>query len=1528
MPTINENIKQACQELLDLSLKNPLLNFKLRKNIGLELKNVNSIEVFHLLNEGKLLSFTNKLEVNRVNKILCDIPHDELIRRLSKTSREAKLIMEEKGCNVLFLALGFVKWYEKNNTSDFIYAPLVLIPIALKKAFDMEKYSVVYTEEDIKLNISLITKFKQDFNIDLNYDLDNFSIENYFYHVNNILQDKTNVNFELIDDIGAIDFFSYAKFLMYMDLESIENVKTFNDSVLYKIFNDGFTTNPLRNDIRLVNAVGADYSQNIAIKEVLSDNDLVIQGPPGTGKSQTITNIIANAVYNDKKVLFVSEKKAALDVVKRRLDSTGLSDLVLELHSQKANKKDVLQAIEKTLRLGEPRISDINQTLEKYDNIGKYLDRYAQIINTDVKNSSLPLISIYGLKLELEDKLTKNNIKIPKLEIDGIEDYSEDDFLERYELLKEYIDTLKIVGKVTKNPYYGLSLNEFLPFQEAQLKEKLDDLLDSFNTLITHTQELSSMFNGRSIYNIFDFKHFYDSIMYCKDFKGSQGMNSADYRFSEDRKFIFNTIETGLKAQEFYNEYKDVIESKAFLLDNKFETNYQNYLSSGVFFIKDKQKETKILSYFKDDLSRNTKLKLAKKLYNLKKELSHFKKNRKQIKEVFNMAYTNPYDTDWASLKDAVPFLFDLHDLINDYTVIAQMKFACMDYEVLQNLVELAKKVEEDIALFEATLLDFCEIIEFDSVKRFGYSKWYLDLSFNDLKRIFYSFKNNASSVYNLARYNNLEEQMHKLNLTQLVDFAQDFKEDLDYIIDIFVYMRYETLVNNSFEQNAELKDFKSFKHERQREIFKDLNNKLMLENIKQILKKHFDLMPKFNESNYSMNILRRELLKKKNHMPLRKLISQTKESLLKIKPVFMMSPISIATFLEPGEIEFDLVIFDEASQVRPVEAFGALLRCKKAIVVGDSKQLPPTNFFENITEKNDDLENDDFVSLESILSLFLAKKAKETVLSIHYRSKHHSLIETSNEEFYDNKLEIFPSVDYKDQTKGLIFNYNPTNYYNRGTTRTNPLEAEQIIDAIVKHAHENSDLTLGVVAFSTAQTEEIYKRLGKRIKQTNDEVLKSFLNMHPYEPFFIKNLENVQGDERDVIFISIGYGRDKEGNLTMDFGPLNKDGGERRLNVIITRAKLRCEVFANINCYDINLSKTNAKGVKALKHFLEYAEFRNDNIEFKEENQDSFVSYLYERLLRHGFNVDKYVGSKNQVIDLAVKDPNNPNKYLVGILCDGTSYYKKQDTVDRDILQDSMLNQFKWHIYRVWSTDFYQNAKYEFEKLLDFINQSMKQTLVVNEEKQTEVVIKRKASQEINKDLKFVDYQLYSGPMRRQSIWNEKNTIVELACKIINVEAPIYYKEIQRRLMTITKLTKLSVNNKEMLEQIYQELKWNEKYQYKDGFFYIKEANIVVRNRENTINSLKKLETVCDDEIRLCLYTLVNYGKAQTLNDLTNMSANVFGYNKPTDKFKGRILKALNDLVTSSLLYIEDEVYFINEGVKVIDEEVIEDNQ
>jgi len=451
------------------------------------------------------------------------------------------------------------------------------------------------------------------------------------------------------------------------------------------------------------------------------------------------------------------------------------------------------------------------------------------------------------------------------------------------------------------------------------------------------------------------------------------------------------------------------------------------------------------------------------------------------------------------------------------------------------------------------------------------------------------------------------------------------------------------------------------------------------------------------------------EVSKKRKHRPIRELLQGAGDAMQALKPCFMMSPLSVVQYLAPGELKFDLIIIDEASQVKPEDAIGTLARGKQVIIVGDPKQLPPTDFWKKGGDLEEDDESEDIGNEESILDLAMTVYQPMRRLRWHYRSQHESLINFSNKEFYDNNLIIFPSPNFGDSKLGLSYQFVEGAQYTRGGDKTNSMEAERLVDAVEIFMRDHPDRSIGIITMNVPQRELINDMMNARFSESTIAEAYRIKWSETLERFFVKNLENVQGDERDIIFISTVYG--KEGlssfeKLNQNFGPINKANGHRRLNVMFTRAKQKMVIFSSLDPDEIRTTDITPRGLRVFKEYLKYA--KTGSISISKITGRDYGSEFERAVAQHikdwGYEVDSQVGVGGYFLDLAVIHPHKPGKHMLAIECDGATYHSSRSARDRDRLRQQALERMGWCIHRIWSTDWFRNPRsqlVELKKLL-----------------------------------------------------------------------------------------------------------------------------------------------------------------------------------------------------------------------------------
>jgi very-short-patch-repair endonuclease len=568
--------------------------------------------------------------------------------------------------------------------------------------------------------------------------------------------------------------------------------------------------------------------------------------------------------------------------------------------------------------------------------------------------------------------------------------------------------------------------------------------------------------------------------------------------------------------------------------------------------------------------------------------------------------------------------------------------------------------------------------------------------------------------------YRTAVQKIGGLGLTELIPLLRTSAAPAELWVDAAIRQIYHLCLDHLYQKQPVLGEFRGASHDSVLQRFRTLDRAIVELGSRRVRNNLLTMAPHLNgtpSESSELGILLREVGKRARHKPLRRLFAEIPTLLRALKPCLMMSPLSLSQYLDPERVRFDVVIFDEASQIRPEDAVGSIMRGAQVVVAGDERQLPPTSFFSSfMTESGEDWDEEAPEIYESILEACLSAGVTPKMLRWHYRSRDERLIAFSNRFIYDGRLITFPSAQQDESGRGVSLKYVPEGVYDRSGTRTNQVEATQIVNLIIEHAaswiRQEHQRSLGVVAFSEAQQLAILQILEKT-RRDNPDLEAFFRERDNGEVFFVKNLENVQGDERDVIFFSVGYGRDVSGRLGMNFGPLNRQGGERRLNVAITRARYQVIVVSSITGADIDLTKSNAEGVRLLKRYLDYAEKGLSVLAQGEQTtvgdyESPFEKAVARALESKGLIVQPQIGCAGFRIDLGILHPDRPGHYVLGVECDGATYHGQATARDRDRLRQQVLEGLGWRIHRIWSRDWVHAPVREIEKVVEAYQNAM----------------------------------------------------------------------------------------------------------------------------------------------------------------------------------------------------------------------------
>jgi len=1510
--TIQSRLESSRKELLDLGLRNPLLNYKTTKGKGVHIVDEKSAAIYDILvRQQKAMTFLALKEGQLFpegegkyldTKLQTDEDEQKLQSRLLNTYYFARTSIEEQGVNLLYLALGMLRWYDTGDSETLRSAPLVLVPVSLERSSAQERFRLRYTGSEIGANLSLQAKMKSDFNLTIPDmpEAEEFDFNDYVKAINTHIAKEANWSIDA--DAIELGFFSFGKFLIYNDLDTgkwPKIAKPENHHNVISLLEAGFHEDVLEDEDDLdadtkandlFRVVDADSSQLQAMLAVQDGGNLVIQGPPGTGKSQTITNIIANAVGQGKKVLFVAEKMAALDVVKRRLDNIDLGMACLELHSHKTNKRDVLAELKRVLELGKPQTAKLELEIQMLEIYRLELNEYCRAVNNQLAGSGLSAQQVMGFLLQIDGQTKGRNLV--NLPIENIAQWN----AEKIRLAEEWADRIQArlndIGQPTDLVFYGTKLMLVLPHDKGTILQRLETALRAVTELLTLCTHIKETTGFPIPANNSDVPALEALLSKAAEAPDLNSLKIADPIWQTKAQDIKDLLATGEELENLYRNYKDIFVAEAWSQDileirrNIVTYGDKWYKGLNSDYRKSKQQLAALLKItLPDDASEKLKLvdaiSEARRLENLLQQYDAFALN------LFGSRWLKQR-SDWRSLHAAATYLADIKDprLIAYLSKLEAPSIAANYLTTLQHEVKIVNE-QRDQALHAL------EITTFPSAYTGQETAW---------KNWIASF----SELQLAIDWNQLCAQTEKEGLAFLTRAATDWDEAKDLLKISLQKTWYEYLIGQAFRRSPEISRFERASHEEVIAKFKKLDQVNLYYNRARVALKHWEGLPKGNAGG-QVNILKTEFNKKARHMPIRKLVEDAGKAMQAIKPVWMMSPMSIANFLPPGAIDFDLVIFDEASQVRPVDAIGAIARGKQLVVVGDTRQLPPTSFFDKLNTDIDEEENVT-ADMQSILGMCDGQGAPARMLKWHYRSQHESLITLSNHEFYEDKLVIFPSPGSK-QNLGLRFHHLPDAIYDRGKTRSNPLEAQAVARAVIGHAAKYPAQSLGVVAFSTAQAQAIQAAL--EIERRASPLTESYFTGRADEPFFIKNLENVQGDERDVILISIGYGRTEDGKIPMNFGPLNNEGGERRLNVLITRAKMRCEVFTNITSEDIRIGEGARFGIRALKSFLyfaQHAKFDTPEAIIPNETRP-FEDEVAAQLTKAGHIVRNKVGTPGFYLDLAVIDPENPGRYVLGISCDGQAYDSATSATDRDRLRTQVLELFGWNLYQVWSADWYRNPVRELARLLTAVEQAK---LVVETIDKDDDVWLQEVSREAVPANQFTtpEYQLAEIHIDHPRAEFQLYTFAELSdwiAQIVEIESPVHFEEVAKRITDAAGPTKVGSRIRYTLTQALDQAKDEGKVIAKEDFLWSPEMQVpLVRDRSKLPAAYRKLALVAPEEIYEAIRQVVGSAISITEEEAIPLVAKLLGFSRVTDEMRQQLSEAFGKTIQNSIITFE----------------------
>ncbi len=1844
---MREKLDRVRSELLDLSARNRLLNMpRSSKNASaVDIIDERSAEVFRLLVQGarpftfiagKAASDDEAVsEAGEVDEIdnLAQPEDDEtdergvrtrhsdtrlqtrltgkgLQKRLLELYFDAKTLEEEQGVNILFLTLGALKWVDPQNAANIRYAPLVLVPVALERGNAGEKFKLRVRPDEYASNLSLEAFLDRVHGIKLPAfeASDSFDPAAYFAEVADAVTAKPD--WEVLPDHIVLGFFSFAKFLMYRDLDPDtwpENGKITDRALVRGLLSDGFASSdemiPEDANIdgfippaEMLHILDSDSSQALTIHEVRRGRDMVIQGPPGTGKSQTIANIIASAIADGKTVLFVAEKMAALEVVKRRLDATGVGDACLELHSNKANKRSVLEELRRTWELGPPKGHGPGTLHARLLVARDGLNAHSGRMHGKHQPSDLTPYQAIGQL----SRLRFEGQKPGDLILSHPASWSPDDFAARHDVIAELVERIGIIGNPDSHSWRGVGLVSISPTDAERLSTRI---LDIATRLANYDDEQSALAIVLETHlpNCLQALDLLTALAKrLADAPALAGSALADPAWERERPAIAELLNTGAQHAALRQALDGVIQPEAWnaelselasaldLLPPEFSLDAFGRMSQAAHLLPRFIAEAGRLAI---SLGRDTPTSIfeARRIAEIGKRVAaapdaspevfaadlwdagveragdlatavakleqaratignsltdaawgielaeartvlaahgsgffkifsgDWRRSNRLVRSVLSHPDTplpetlavldaltrgqtakrtidreadfgsRAFGADWrgdrsvsAPLTALVEWMRSLKGLGAEPRLIASRRpeksnvdaraastaalvdessdllsrlwsdlgasralaFGDADHATHADLLALHAVTVRVSAADRASAALFVDLPEAVDTRRtriatiaeaqaaaaklgecaplgraaFGQawkgpgSDWVFLQSAShwisanpdirglagrtqqrakpaasaatlaatrtsllaELEALFDQLRldvlraldvpsaasalitglrqrldlwaSSSEQLFQWVAYRDRAEKAKALGCADVVARLGDGRLQPQDAVSAFEMAYYEAIYAAHVRAEPELGVFNGLLHGRLARDFAEMDRQRITSASFEVVSAHHKRVPARDGGAVGpLGVLRTEINKKRGHMPIRKLMATAAPAIQALKPVFMMSPLSVAQFLTPGLFDFDLLVMDEASQIQPVDALGAVARAKQVVVVGDPKQLPPTAFFSKMTSGSDDDDEDGtgrVADIESILGLFTARGLPMRMLRWHYRSKHQSLIAVSNRQFYENKLFIVPSPYTVEAGMGLRFHHITHGTFDAGATRTNMVEAKAVAEAIVAHAHDHADLTLGVAAFSVAQRRAILDQL-EILRRTLPPEVEAFFQAHHSEPFFVKNLENVQGDERDVIFISVGYGPTVVGGrVPMRFGPLGSEGGERRLNVLISRAKQRCEVFSSMTDEDIDPDfAATRKGVFAFKLFMHFA--RTGKMTMAEstgrDHDSVFEEQVAKALQARGYQVHRQVGLAGFFIDLAVADPERPGAYLLGIECDGAAYHSSRSARDRDRLRQSVLESHGWSIHRIWSTDWFQRPNEQLELVISRVEAAKAEFDARAQGRKPQravpfeiVSVEREDVTEMGivvAELTAPNIYLEATVTRPSHIVSELHatptgTLSMLAEGVVDVEGPVHIDEVVNRIRDAWGLKRAGARIQEAVEKAIEISVHAGRLSQTGDFLVIPGRSPQVRDRSNVESpTLRRVDTLPPAELEIAVLEVVRTNFGATDDQICQAVARAVGFKSTSSQLRDLIAAAVTDNIAKGWVERQNGIVVVGPSAPAIAE-------
>ncbi len=1614
MKTVEDQLRLWQKDLLDLSNRNRLINFRefAHRPNSLQILAPEITTLYESLLDGKSLTILGHDEIDHPREIrkdelqtrlefdvhpsdapqptydsdetssirvapsisarlrdgqaVCSLSRERAERVALRLKKNARASEQEQGVNILFASFGMLQWSEKPN-SVRLHAPLILLPLEIEENTRTRRLAIRSTGEDASLNLTLAERLRYDFGLDLTIDIDeDKKLQELFDEVRSAIAEQDG--WDVIEHVH-VALFPFYKLRMYQDLSEYLHIAANHDVIQILATRDRhFQQAPhlLPHEEELDRTIhpkddftflDADSSQMRAIRSAINGSHLIIDGPPGTGKSQTIANIIAESIARGKTVLFVSEKAVALEVVYRRLAERGLDEFCLELHSHKASKHQVISELANRLEFLEqyaipPAPADQDWQLDQLARTREHLNSYVDALHSVRQPLGKSVFEAHGDLAACLD--------VPYLESTppAVTDLTLQRFEELRGIIQHASEHAPVLHQGIKHPWAVLGQRKPSPSDRALLSQALKSLLAELPQIRSESEELAHKLHERAPTSLESVRR----LLQIAEDVPQEGTLRPDW-LDPDRAFKAQQLAEEatrravrtqeLATQVFENYQEKVLEVATPEAIRSYEQGgFARFLS-----FDHRRHRAAVRAAAKDGQQRSISAELStlRAASEINDHLTWFRQNDSELRSLLGIGIDGsklPDPSPWMQLERLVSAAGRILSHFQPYPVppgliadLCQGQSSAAIARLRQILAPRVSRALENISRLESFFDEqYCR----NSA---------LSLPTLPLNRLSEWLQEHINRFDELTSWIDAQTAMSHATQEGLGEIVQELvRRNIppERWKDAFTRLVLTNWLSWIYQQEPSLYDFSRTKHEKTVEQFRELDLSSIKSSVQRIRHAWLSRQGQITSANAGEPmILKHEARKRRRQLPLRKLFERIPNLLPTLKPCLMMSPLSVSHFLPPDRYVFDVVIFDEASQVRPHDAIGAIMRGKQIIVAGDEKQLPPTSFFDRVINdevSEEDPDDRDPRDLESILDALQAKGIHRVSLKWHYRSQHEDLIAFSNHKFYDGRLITFPTPTHDRQPGlGVRLEYVPDGRYmatrvrqEKGgiqrNLRANIIEASRVAELVMRHAHERPQESLGVVAFNINQRDAIEEALVHA--RSLDRSVEAFFQEDRSEPFFVKSLEFVQGDERDVIIISVGFAKNEDDKLSHNFGPINQKMGPRRLNVLVTRARREVIVVSSIKAEDISLDRTQAEGAKQLKAYLDFAENGPLALEREASGGDGDYESPFEEavgtaLEQEGYTVHRQVGCSGYRIDLAIVHPHRPGRYILGLECDGKTYHQSKTARDRDRLRQDHLERLGWTIHRIWSTDWFQDPAQEIQRVRKRIDELLaseksepgrdsqnkprsngalaKDVLPVNDTVEPSLEMKNLQQSASDKTVTpsttpesmAKPYQV--ADLQVTGVYDLPNApisdIAEAVVRCVEIEGPIHRDLLVRRITTAWGYSRAGQRIVSQIQRAIR-LAWHRnRIEVRGDFLWPVPQPDVYPRGAMPDGRLREIAHIADEELISGVTLVLKQAFSLTQDELVSHTARLFGYSRTGSEIKRRLQEIVQRAASENLI-------------------------